>query len=288
MPEKIIYKEELMKDTLFCKNLSATYKTGSQTKQILNNVSIQIEQGEFVCLCGPNGSGKSTLMTILAGLGNTISNLKITGAEQQPSIMHNSRYTQLSEFTQKQIAQKIAFMQQNEFSTWDFTVKELILQGRYSYSKNGWYTQNDHLTVEKIIRQMNLTEYADRSVHSLSGGEFQKVRIARALAQTPEFLILDEPGSNLDFIYEPKLLETLKTIAKEQDIAVLISIHDVNLASRIADKIAFLPPQKPLICDTVENIFTEENLKYTYNTELQIYTHSVYNKKQVLYGEHGE
>lgn len=277
-----------MKDTLFCKNLSATYKTGSQTKQILNNISIQIEQGEFVCLCGPNGSGKSTLMTILAGLGNTISNFKITGAEQQPSIMHNSRYTQLSEFTQKQIAQKIAFMQQNEYSTWDFTVKELILQGRYSYSKNGWYTQNDHLTVEKIIRQMNLSEYADRSVHSLSGGEFQKVRIARALAQTPEFLILDEPGSNLDFIYEPKLLETLKKIAKEQDIAVLISIHDVNLASRIADKIAFLPPQKPLICDTVENIFTEENLKYTYNTELQIYTHSVYNKKQVLYGEHGE
>lgn len=278
-------KIDTMKDKLFCKNLSANYKTGSQTKQILNNVSIEIEQGDFVCLCGPNGSGKSTLMTILAGLGNTISNLKITGAEQEPSIMHNSRYTKLSDFTQKQIAQNIAFMQQNEYSTWDFTVKELILQGRYSYSKNGWYSQNDHEIVEKIIHKMNLTEYAERNIHSLSGGEFQKVRIARALAQTPKFLLLDEPGSSLDFIYEPKLLESLKKIAKEEDIAVLISIHDVNLASRIADKIAFLPPQKPLICDTVENIFTEENLQYTYNTELQIYEHSVYNKKQVLCGK---
>ena len=278
-------KIDTMKDKLFCKNLSANYKTGSQTKQILNNVSIEIEQGEFVCLCGPNGSGKSTLMTILADLGNTISNLKITGAEQEPSIMHNSRYTKLSDFTQKQIAQNIAFMQQNEYSTWDFTVKELILQGRYSYSKNGWYSQNDHEIVEKIIHKMNLTEYAERNIHSLSGGEFQKVRIARALAQTPKFLLLDEPGSSLDFIYEPKLLESLKKIAKEEDIAVLISIHDVNLASRIADKIAFLPPQKPLICDTVENIFTEENLLYTYNTELQIYEHSVYNKKQVLCGK---
>ncbi|MCR5765346.1 MAG: ABC transporter ATP-binding protein [Treponema sp.] len=274
-----------MKDKLFCKNLSANYKTGSQTKQILNNVSIEIEQGEFVCLCGPNGSGKSTLMTILAGLGNTISNLKITDVEQEPSIMHNSRYTKLSDFTQKQIAQNIALMQQNEYSTWDFTVKELILQGRYSYSKNGWYSQNDHEIVEKIIHKMNLTEYAERNIHSLSGGEFQKVRIARALAQTPKFLLLDEPSSSLDFIYEPKLLESLKKIAKEEDIAVLISIHDVNLASRMADKIAFLPPQKPLICDTVENIFTEENLLYTYNTELQIYEHSVYNKKQVLCGK---
>lgn len=278
-------KIDTMKNKLFCKNLSASYKTGSQTKQILNNVSIEIEQGEFICLCGPNGSGKSTLLTILAGLGNTISNLKITGAEQEPSIMHNSRYTKLSDFTQKQIAQNIAFMQQNEYSTWDFTVKELILQGRYSYSKNGWYSQNDHEIVEKIIHKINLTEYAERNIHSLSGGEFQKVRIARALAQTPKFLLLDEPGSSLDFIYEPKLLESLKKIAKEEDIAVLISIHDVNLASRIADKIAFLPPQKPLICDTVENIFTEENLLYTYNTELQIYEHSVYNKKQVLCGK---
>ena len=273
-----------MKDKLFCKQINASYKTGSLTKQILNNVSIEIEQGDFICLCGPNGSGKSTLLTILAGLSNTLSNLKVT-AELMPAIMHESHYTQLSELSQKQIAQKVAFMQQNEYSTWDFTVKELILQGRYSYTKNGWYSPEDNTIVEKIIQQMNLSDFAERSVHSLSGGEFQKVRIARAMAQSPDFLLLDEPASNLDFVYEPILLESLKKIAKEENIAVLISIHDVNLAARIADKIAFLPPQKPLICDTVEKVFTEENLLYTYNTELQIYEHSVYNKKQVLYGE---
>lgn len=273
-----------MKDKLFCKKINASYKTGSLTKQILNNVSIEIEQGDFICLCGPNGSGKSTLLTILAGLSNTLSNLKVT-AELMPAIMHESHYTQLSELSQKQIAQKVAFMQQNEYSTWDFTVKELILQGRYPYTKNGWYSPEDYTIVEKIIQQMSLSDFAERSVHSLSGGEFQKVRIARAMAQSPDFLLLDEPASNLDFVYEPILLENLKKIAKEENIAVLISIHDVNLAARIADKIAFLPPQKPLICDTVEKIFTEENLLYTYNTELQIYEHSVYNKKQVLYGE---
>jgi len=267
-----------MGNKLFCKNISAGY----QKKNVLKDVSLELSQGDFICLCGPNGSGKSTLLTILAGLSNA--SLKLTKSQIPPALFED-KIIPLSSLSKKEIAQKIAFMQQSEYSTWDFTVKELVLQGRFPYTKNGWYSSEDQEIVEKIIQQMGLSAYSDRTVHSLSGGEFQKVRIARALAQKPDFLLLDEPASNLDFVYEPKLMESLKQIAKEENIGVLISIHDLNLAARMADKIAFLPCQKPLICDSVDNIFTSENILYTYNTELQIYMHSIYNKKQVLYGE---
>lgn len=268
-----------MNKQLFCKNLCASY----DSKQILQNVSFNLQQGDFICLCGPNGSGKSTFMTLLSGLqGNKI---KISKAEQSPAILSDKGITELKSLSNKQKAKFIAFMQQSEVSAWDFTVREMILQGRFAYSKNNWYSEEDYAIVNEIISELELESFTERNIHSLSGGEYQKVRIAKALAQTPDFILLDEPASNLDFIYEPQLLELLKKIAKKQNIGFLISIHNINVAARFADKIALLPAQKPLLCDSVEKIFTDENLSLAFNTDLKTYIHPIYNKVQVLYEE---
>ena len=256
-----------MKSKLFCKNLSASYGD----KKILNNVSIEVNQGEFVALCGLNGIGKSTLLTLMAGLENP--GLDVVG-EVMPSILQADASGQvddpvtISQLPRKKCAQLISYMQQSEYSVWDFSVFDFILQGRYPYSNHGLFSKSEKMKVEEIIREMDLGLLRDRKVHSLSGGEMQKVKIARALAQEPLFIILDEPSANLDVVFEPRLLQLLKDLTRSKNIGVLISIHDINIPSEFADKICLLS-NKGLLSGKYDDIMTLENLKNTYGADFQ-------------------
>lgn len=264
-----------MAEILQTKNLTASYTK----KPVLNQVSLDLKRGEFVCLCGPNGSGKSTLLSLLANLGD--SSLKITSVELKPSVDNKA----LAEMPRKEVSKLISFMTQEEFSTWDFSVFDVVLSGRYAFTKNGYYTQEDKTLAKQALEETGLTDFADRSVHELSGGEFQKVRIARTICQNPEFMLMDEPASSLDFVYEPELLTLLQQQAHKKNRGVLITIHDINLAARYADRIILLPPQHPAISGTVEEVFTSENLSKTFGKKLKTYMHPVYNKLQVAYEE---
>lgn len=271
---------------LKCESLSAGY----DSKLVLNNISFSLFSGDFIPLCGPNGSGKSTLLSVLASLAEK--SLKIqTGTvliskdENEP---HN--LIPLSSLPQKERAKKIAYMQQTETSTWDFTVFDFVLQGRFAYSKNGWYSDEDEKIAQESLQELGLATFSPRTIHSLSGGEFQKVRIARALTQQPAFMLLDEPAANIDFVYEPKLLDFLKALAERKNIGIILSIHDVNLAALYAKKIALLSPcsdsdsaSSNLLFGLTEEIFTEENLSKAFNTNLHTYTHQIYNKLQVTH-----
>lgn len=253
-----------MAGKLFCRNLTASY----DEKKILNNVSIELSQGEFLCLCGLNGIGKSTLLSLLAGLPQP--NLIVNDAEIYPSIVLDSTndIIQVSKLSRKNCAKYISFMQQNEYSVWDFSVKDFILQGRYPYTKNGIYSKNDYEVVDSVINELSLNELKERNIHSLSGGEMQKIKIARALAQQPMFIILDEPSANLDIVFEPKLLQLLKDLTKKKNIGVLISIHDINITSEIADKICLLN-KDGLISGKYDNIVNIENLKNTFGVDFE-------------------
>lgn len=259
-----------MPELLHFENLSASYPS----KQILNNVSLSIKSGELVCLCGPNGCGKSSLLSVLAGLSNAP---KITEAKIYPSLDD----IELKLLNKKNLAHSIAFLQQNEYSTWDFSVFDFILSGRFSYTKNADYSKTDMEIANQIISQMEISDISERNIHSLSGGEFQKVRIARALTQTPEFLLLDEPASNLDFVYEPKMLEFLRDYSHKNNIGILLTIHDINLAVRFSDRIFFLPKNQFLISGTPEDVFTKENIDRTFKSDCTIYNHQIYNCRQV-------
>ena len=270
---------------LKCVNLCAGYGE----KSILRNVDFSVIPGDFVCLCGPNGSGKSTLLSVLAGLPENT--LKITSGE----VLLDEK--PLSSFTARERAKKIAYMQQTEYSEWDFSVYDFVLQGRFAYSKNGWYSKEDEKKAENCLNELGLSDFVLRKIHSLSGGEFQKVRIARAMTQEPEFMLLDEPAANLDFVYEPKLLEFLRNLAEKKHIGIILSIHDVNLAALYAKRIALLSPihstispsskaaatspETSFLIGDTENVFTRENLSQTFGTALQTYVHQVYNKIQV-------
>ena len=264
-------------------SLNATYNK----TQILRNINLSLIPGEFVCLCGPNGAGKSTLLSVMAGVPDA--KLKVTGdirfirvprslsLSKGSKPPQTSRTIDISTIPRRDLARTIAYLQQNEYSEWDFTVHDYVLQGRYAYTRYGHYTADDHSIVDGVLADLKLTQFDKRNIHSLSGGEFQKVRLARALAQTPRFLLLDEPASNLDYVYEPHLMQLLRDTAHKKNLGVLAAVHDINLAARFADKILLLPPasaisdgaKKSVLFGSPSDIMNTDNLRYTFGVEFE-------------------
>ena len=267
-------------------NLNASYNKIS----ILRDVSLSISQGEFVCLCGPNGAGKTTLLSVMAGVPDA--GLKVTGDIRwlsSPKGVSKPPQTSvdIKTLSRRAAARLIAYMQQNEYSEWDFTVRDYVLQGRYAHTRWGNCSDTDYETVDSILTDLNLTQFATRTIHTLSGGEFQKIRLARALAQTPKFLLLDEPAANLDYVYEPHLMQLLADTAHNKNLGILAAVHDINLAARFADKIILLPPartsdnsktsgnsassspKKSVLYGTPSDIMNTENLKYTFGVDFE-------------------
>ncbi|MBR5401156.1 MAG: ABC transporter ATP-binding protein [Treponema sp.] len=251
---------------LYVSNICAGYGD----KLVLKNVSVAVESGKLTCLCGPNGCGKSTLISVLAGAVEP--GLKILGGVNKSADSADSDQIdalELAKLPRIKAAQLVSYMQQSEFSTWNFTVKELVLQGRFCHSKNGSYTAGDEKIALQAMEEMGIADLADRPVHSLSGGEFQKTRIARAICQSPRFILLDEPSANLDFVYEPLLLKKLASLAHSTDTGILVSIHDINAARTCADDLILLPLLQKPICGTMEQTLTLENLEKTYGMEFK-------------------
>ena len=262
--------------------LSAWY----DDKVVLKEVSFALQCGEFVCLCGPNGAGKSTLISVMAGVPDN--RLKVTGDIRW--------FRQTQPPRRREAARTVAYLQQNEYSEWDFTVHDYVLQGRYAYAQSGFfgrfgpanYTAADNAVVDGVLAELSLQQFANRTIHTLSGGEFQKVRLARALAQTPKFLLLDEPAANLDYVFEPHLMQLLSDTAHSKNIGILAAVHDINLAARYADKIILLPPartsansetsastetsassKKSVLSGTPSDIMNTDNLKYTFGVDFE-------------------
>ena len=239
-------------------------------KLVLKNISVNIQQGMLTCICGPNGCGKSTLLTVMAGAWKSEPQLRVLeGVKRKNDSLTSINAMSLCGMPRKKVAQIVSFMQQSEYSTWNFSVMELVLQGRFCHTKNGFYTQKDEQLALEALRELQIEELAQRPVHSLSGGEFQKARIARALCQEPQFILLDEPAANLDFVYEPWLMKKLKSLAHSKNIGIFISIHDVNLAAGYADQLILLPLLEQPICGKIDDVLSTGNLKKTYGMEFE-------------------
>ena len=209
---------------LSCENL--TFRYDRSGLPVLNGASFQLQQGEIGIVLGKNGSGKTTLFKNLLGInkpsGGTI---RFDGEN-------------LLKLPRRERARRIAYVPQDiQFGA--LTVFDSILMGRVSYFglKAG---REDYKAVEKILRDMGLESYAQRNVDELSGGERQKIAIARAMAQEPRLMVFDEPTGNLDIANEQLIIEEAKKLAREKNISILSSLHDLNQALYFGDKFFFL------------------------------------------------
>jgi iron complex transport system ATP-binding protein len=210
---------------LEARNLRAGYGNGD----VLRDIDIILEKGEFACILGPNGSGKSTLIKALQGLLKDVSGeIKIDGDD-------------LFRLTRREVARKIAFVPQIADLTFDFSVFEVVAMGRYAHQgRLASLSAADRHVIQNVLEMVEVLHLQEKKVAHLSGGERQRVLIARALAQDTPLLFLDEPSSHLDLNYGLEVFEILERLQTENGKTILATEHNINLVIPYARKIIFL------------------------------------------------
>lgn len=222
---------------------------------ILKDISFTIKKGEFVGIVGPNGSGKSTLLRNLDGILKPHSGTILVENINQ------------KELNRREIAQIIGYVPQREANLFPTTVFETVLMGRKPHIT--WIeSKKDKQIVAETLERLELGEFALRDINELSGGERQKVYIARALVQKPKILLLDEPTANLDLKHQIEVLDLLLETKKEE-VTIIIAIHDLNLALKYCDKLIILDKGHIFECGGIE-ILSKENIEAVYGVKVSI------------------
>lgn len=234
------------------KNVS--YQIGR--KQILNQVSLQVRENEFVGIIGPNGSGKSTLLkTIYKILPPLSGDILLNGA----SLLHMKNKT---------MAQSLAVVAQENGANFDFQVEEVVQMGRYPRKKLLENTNDgDREIVEESLRMVEMDGFWGRSFLSLSGGEKQRVLIARALAQQTEMILLDEPTNHLDIGSQMKTLKLLKQSGK----TILTALHDLSLAAHFCDRIYVMYQGRIYAQGTPREVITSKLVRTLYHLDSEVF-----------------
>lgn len=205
------------------KNIYAGYNE----VDVIHDISLKIETGKNLCILGPNGCGKTTLLKAMAGIIPSKGEILIDGIDIKKMKRH-------------EIARKIAVMTQISSVYFSYTVFETVLLGRYLYIQNSILktpTQRDIQYTEECLEAVGLLELRDTQISTLSGGQLQRVFLARTLAQEPDIILLDEPTNHLDLKYQKELIDYLKKWSKETGNTIVGVFHDINLAMNLADDI---------------------------------------------------
>ncbi|MGE5221740.1 MAG: ABC transporter ATP-binding protein [Omnitrophica WOR_2 bacterium] len=238
---------------------------------ILQDVTFSIEKGEVVSLIGPNGAGKTTLIRAASGVIPICSG-SISFAGQNLQTMNASRR-----------ARSVAVVPQARNLPETFTAFETVLMGRTPYL--GWLGQTGPRDDERArwaLERTGIPGLAGRLVGELSGGEQQLVLLARALAQETSILLLDEPTSHLDLRHQAHLLNLVHDLARQQGLAVLMALHDLNLASIYSDRVALLVDGRLRALGLPDEVLTLENLEAAYQVPLNVTRHPDYGTPLIL------
>jgi iron complex transport system ATP-binding protein len=247
----------------------------SAPKFTLGPVSFEAQQRELVAILGPNASGKSTLLKLLAGLLKPLSGrVEVDGKE-------------VSELEPRARAQQVALVSQESELLFSLRVWEYVLQGRYPYGKRlRFESDEDCLMAGNALSQVGADSLRDRWMDQLSGGEKQRVILARALAQRPGLLLLDEPTQHLDIGGKVELLRRLRRLADENRYTVVVVTHELNLAAEFSDRIALMHKGKCLRMGAPVEVYQREVLEEVFETPLEVEIRSSGRPRVILSGNH--
>lgn len=237
------------------KNVSYSYGPG----KVLHDISFKVESGELMCVLGPNGCGKTTLLkNILGLLSPSEGSIWIDGKDVQ-------------KLSSKKLAQVMAYIPQEHTPPFPYNVFDVVLMGRTAYLSSNLSVPNkkDEEIAYEALAMLNITYLQDKIYTQISGGERQLVLIARALAQKPKILIMDEPTSSLDFGKQNVVLEHVRKLSKK-GISILMVTHDPGHALFCADQVVTLKKGHLLKIGTPQEVISEESMKEMYDTEVRI------------------
>jgi iron complex transport system ATP-binding protein len=237
-------------------NLSCGY----DSKPVIKDISFSVKFGDFLGIVGPNGCGKTTLLRALCGLLSP----------QSGEIRIKNR--KISELSRGEIARRIAYVPQLMEPVTGFTVEEMILIGRTPYfDRFGFEGSTDHEITKWAIEELKIIKLQHLPVTQLSGGEFQRVVIARALAQQPKVLLLDEPISHLDLRFQVKILRLLSRLRRT--CTVIATFHDLSIASKFCPKLMLLKNGEMLSFGAPDEVLNQENIWKAFRVKASVRRH---------------
>jgi len=238
---------------------------------VLHEISLQIPKGRITGIIGPNGSGKTTLLKVLSGVNKPCSG----------QVLLNN--IPLREYSRQEIARQIAFLEQNNTSSLPFTVREVVEMGRYPWVKPlAPLSQKDKEVIDYALACFDLTAKQNKIADKLSGGERQLVSLARAMAQEPQILLLDEPTTYLDIGHQSMVMEYLRKWHKELGTTIIMVIHDLNLSSQYCDHLIVLEEGRFAKAGGKEEVLCEELIAKTYKANFSMIRHPVSGVPQFL------
>lgn len=232
------------------------------SRRVLHAISLDVYAGEVLALIGPNGAGKSTLVRAASGVIPVLAGRVTVNGDDLLALtaMRRARY--------------LAVVPQAVSLPPAFTVWETVLLGRTPYLNFlGQVSRKDEDIARLALQKVDALDLVERRVGELSGGESQRVLLARALAQSTPILLLDEPTVHLDLQYQVGLMETVRTLAHTENLALLIALHDLNLAARYADRVALLVAGEVKAVGNPRQVLTPEIISTAYHLPVQVIPH---------------
>ncbi len=226
---------------------------------VLKGIELSLEPGELVAIIGPNGAGKSTLLRIVAGL--------LTPTEGTALVLGESP----SKSNRLRLAKRMAHLAQSYRMAFPFTALEVVLMGRYAHSKGGFFgrdSDDDHERAMAALERCDVQGLADQRFHELSGGEQRRIRIAQALCQEAELLLLDEPSAGLDPQHARDLFQIVRSECDAKRSCLLVT-HDLNLAARYADRLLLVHRGEQLALGSPSEVLTSTSMQDAFEMQLQ-------------------
>lgn len=257
-----------MRSVLEVQNVCAGYGA----EEIVHNISFQLQPGENMCILGANGCGKTTLLRAIGNLISFTGSVKLDGVE-------------VRSLKRRKIAEKIALLSQLNGTYFSYSVYDTVMLGRYQHIRRTFSdrpAKADREMVEQCLETVGMLEMASNRINELSGGQLQRVFLAKALAQDPQIILLDEPTNHLDVKQQVELIQHLKKWSKTGDHAVIGVFHDINLALQLSDKVLFMKDGSSRAFGSIEEIITRTLLKDVYGMDIAAYLDQEYDNWKKL------
>ncbi|NLM20225.1 MAG: heme ABC transporter ATP-binding protein [Peptococcaceae bacterium] len=240
-------------------------------ENVLEGLSLEINQGDFVSIIGPNGSGKSTLLK----------NITAEFSPQEGVVLLENQ--DIFKIKKKNLARKMAVVPQETAAEFSFSVWETVLMGRMPHQKRFQTDSEQDLAITRRAMELsNVWHLKDRLITELSGGEKQRVIVARALAQEPQILLLDEPTSHLDLQHQLELLELLQSLNQTKGLTVIAVLHDLNLAAQFSQKIILLNKGRIVAYGDPAEVLTSKNILESYHIEVAIAANEITGRFNII------
>ncbi|MFC4301855.1 heme ABC transporter ATP-binding protein [Cohnella boryungensis] len=246
-----------------------SYRIGG--REVLRQIDLRVEAGDFFGIIGPNGSGKSTLLKLLSGIESPASGEVLLEGKA------------IREYSRKETARRIAVLQQEALPAVGYTVREVVEMGRFPYQRwLGGEASDPEPVIRRVMEQLELQGLASRLVGELSGGERQRVALAKTMVQEPRVLMLDEPTTYLDIGFQVQMMDYVQSWRREYGLTVVAVLHDLNLAAQYCDRLLVLHEGQATASGAPGEVLTSGLVQQVYGTEPIVLDHPDSGVPQIL------